>query len=181
MPQSLTVKRQIKTKLQRTVDSNSKVKSIGFRKRMKYRIGMWFNRRKISIKNTISNLELWYGSLKTIEGHFGSGVAAYFKFLRWLFILNLLLITMAFAFVTLPQILFNSIESVVLDENVSKLNQSRAVNINQHTFSVWDIFTGEVSQLSIFLVILLSLVSIHASLIARRPKGKTHPSSAHLN
>lgn len=146
MPQSIKVKRQIKSKLQRTVASNSKSKSIGFWKRTKYSIGMWFNRRKLSIKNTISNMELWYGSLKTIEGHFGSGVAAYFKFLRWLFILNLLLITMAFGFVTLPQILFNSVDSVA-DESVSNASTTpRAVNSNQQTFSVWDIFTGEVSR-----------------------------------
>lgn len=148
MPQSLTVKRQIKSKLQRTVESNSKSKSIGFWKRTKYSIGMWFNRRKISIKNTISNLELWYGSLKTIEGHFGSGVAAYFKFLRWLFILNLLLISMAFCFVTLPQILYNSVDPVLYES--SKLNESRAVDINQNGFNFWDVFTGEVSSRNFF-------------------------------
>lgn len=164
MPQSLNIKRQIKSKLQRTVDSNSKSKSIGFWKRTKYSIGMWFNRRKISIKSTISNLELWYGSLKTIEGHFGSGVAAYFKFLRWLFILNLLLITMAFGFVTLPQILFNSVDPVLYETN-SKLNESKAVNINEETFSVWDIFTGEVSRpffLNYFILILIQFMpSLH--------------------
>lgn len=159
MPQSLTVKRQIKSKLQRTVDSNSKSKSIGFWKRTKYSIGMWFNRRKISIKSTISNLELWYGSLKTIEGHFGSGVAAYFKFLRWLFILNLLLIIMAFCFVTLPQILFNSVDPV--------LNESKAVNINEQTFSVWDIFTGEVSSLFFLIILILMKIQFMLSLIIK--------------
>lgn len=159
MPQSLTVKRQIKSKLQRTVDSNSKSKSIGFWKRTKYSIGMWFNRRKISIKSTISNLELWYGSLKTIEGHFGSGVAAYFKFLRWLFILNLLLIIMAFCFVTLPQILFNSVDPV--------LNESKAVNINEQTFSVWDIFTGEVSSLFFLIILILIKIQFMLSLIIK--------------
>lgn len=163
MPQSLTVKRQIKSKLQRTVESNSKSKSIGFWKRTKYSIGMWFNRRKIAIKNTISNLELWYGSLKTIEGHFGSGVAAYFKFLRWLFILNLLLITMAFSFVTIPQILFNSIDPV-LYETSSKLNETRAVDINENGFSVWDVFTGEVSPSFFFFnLFFLMVIQIHAS------------------
>lgn len=159
MPQSLTVKRQIKSKLQRTVDSNSKSKTIGFWKRTKYSIGMWFNRRKISIKSTISNLELWYGSLKTIEGHFGSGVAAYFKFLRWLFILNLLLIIMAFCFVTLPQILFNSVDPV--------LNESKAVNINEQTFSVWDIFTGEVSSLFFLIILILMKIQFMLSLIIK--------------
>lgn len=50
-------------------------------------------------RNTVNRIELWYGSMKKIEGHFGSGVGTYFKFLRWLFSLNLLLMVMTLGFV----------------------------------------------------------------------------------
>lgn len=42
----------------------------------------------MQLHDLVTSMELWYSSLKTIEGHFGSDVAAYFKFIRWLFILN---------------------------------------------------------------------------------------------
>jgi transmembrane channel-like protein len=42
----------------------------------------------MAVKDLLYSFELWYQSLKVIEGHFGSGVATYFKFLRWLFTLN---------------------------------------------------------------------------------------------
>ena len=51
-------------------------------------------------------LELWRGSFKTIEGHFGSGVVSYFTFLKWLFMLNLAIFLLLFLFLVLPQILF---------------------------------------------------------------------------
>ncbi|KAK2190760.1 hypothetical protein NP493_69g00001 [Ridgeia piscesae] len=46
--------------------------------------------------------ELWSRSLKIIEGRFGSGVASYFKFLRWLFIVNSITFAIPFAFLILP-------------------------------------------------------------------------------
>ena len=37
-------------------------------------------------------------------GHFGSGVASYFIFLRWLFGINIVLTVMTGAFVVLPEV-----------------------------------------------------------------------------
>lgn len=50
-------------------------------------------------------MELWRNSLKKIEGNFGTGVVAYFQFLRWLMFLNLLIFSIIFAFIILPQLI----------------------------------------------------------------------------
>ncbi|CAI9572071.1 unnamed protein product, partial [Staurois parvus] len=44
----------------------------------------------------------WEMRIKKIESHFGSGVASYFIFLRWLFGINIVLTIMTGAFVVLP-------------------------------------------------------------------------------
>ena len=51
----------------------------------------------------LTKMELWRNSLKKIEGNFGTGVVAYFVFLRWLMILNLLIFFIIFVFIILPQ------------------------------------------------------------------------------
>ncbi|XP_033023290.1 transmembrane channel-like protein 3 [Lacerta agilis] len=47
----------------------------------------------------------WEMRIKKIESHFGSGVASYFIFLRWLFGINIVLTIMTGTFVVLPEIL----------------------------------------------------------------------------
>ncbi|TWW67053.1 Transmembrane channel-like protein 3, partial [Takifugu flavidus] len=46
----------------------------------------------------------WEVRIKKIESHFGSGVASYFIFLRWLFGINIVLSIMTGAFVILPEV-----------------------------------------------------------------------------
>ncbi|KAF4017878.1 hypothetical protein G4228_009838 [Cervus hanglu yarkandensis] len=45
----------------------------------------------------------WEMRIKRIESHFGSGVASYFIFLRWLFGINIVLMIMTGAFIVLPE------------------------------------------------------------------------------
>ncbi|XP_032751860.1 transmembrane channel-like protein 3 isoform X2 [Rattus rattus] len=47
----------------------------------------------------------WEMRIKKIESHFGSGVASYFIFLRWLFGVNIVLTVMTGAFVVLPELI----------------------------------------------------------------------------
>ncbi|XP_016521691.1 transmembrane channel-like protein 3 [Poecilia formosa] len=47
----------------------------------------------------------WEVRIKKIESHFGSGVASYFIFLRWLFGINIVLTIMTGSFVVLPELL----------------------------------------------------------------------------
>lgn len=54
----------------------------------------------------ITKMELWRGSLKKIEGNFGTGVVAYFLFLKWLIFLNLAIFLIIFLFIVVPQVWF---------------------------------------------------------------------------
>ncbi|XP_045416545.1 transmembrane channel-like protein 3 [Lemur catta] len=47
----------------------------------------------------------WEMRIKKIESHFGSGVASYFIFLRWLFGINIVLAAMTGAFIVLPELM----------------------------------------------------------------------------
>jgi len=48
-------------------------------------------RAKSSIAAGIRSMGLWEGHLKTFASHFGTDVTAYFLFLRWLFVANVLI------------------------------------------------------------------------------------------
>lgn len=88
---------------------------------------------KIAFHQLGSSTELWYNSIKTIEGHFGSGIATYFKFLRWLFIINTISCVVSILFVTMPQ----------------SLEQSHR---NETSFSLWDLLLGNVRTIGIIAV-----------------------------
>ncbi|KAF5289737.1 hypothetical protein FQA39_LY03654 [Lamprigera yunnana] len=127
MPQSLTVKRLIKKKLHCTIRKQSK--PISCFKGLQYNLSMKGSKIKNCLKSLTYSFELWYNSLKVIEGHFGSGVATYFKYFRWLFIMNFLIAIIVVTFIVFPQILYGHF-SVERDSTKS-------------SFGVGDIFTGE--------------------------------------
>lgn len=58
------------------------------------------------LKETYSKLELWRKDFKTIEGHFGTGVVAFFLFIKWLFYLNITICFFVLLFIILPTIIF---------------------------------------------------------------------------
>lgn len=86
---------------------------------------------KQNTRDVLFSMELWYNGIRLIEGHFGSGVATYFRFLRWLFIMNVIVSIVTLGFVVIPQALYTN-------------------NINNTTdsigFNFVDIFTGQVSK-----------------------------------
>lgn len=112
MAEPLTLKRMIKHNLVHSVSQNSKRVPLSTWKMMKYNLNIQFTKFAVAIKNLLYTLELWYSSLKTIEGHFGSGVATYFRFLRWLFLLNTAVFLISFGFVVIPLLLYRSHEPV---------------------------------------------------------------------
>jgi len=111
MAEPLRIKRTIKSHLVRSVSQNSK-RALSIWKMTKYNLSIFFTKLALAIKNLLYTLELWYSSLKTIEGHFGSGVVTYFKFLRWLFILNTTVFLISFGLIVIPQLLYRSHEPV---------------------------------------------------------------------
>merc|ERR1712142_1248787 len=52
----------------------------------------------------IYGINFWQGSIKSVEGLFGTGVGSYFRFLKWLFLLNIPIFLVCFSFVTIPQL-----------------------------------------------------------------------------
>ncbi|KAK6642957.1 hypothetical protein RUM43_004459 [Polyplax serrata] len=115
MTEYLTLKRSVKKKLTISIPPNTK--ALSFSKRLRYRMSIFCCKIPVIIKNFIGNFELWYSSLKVIEGHFGSSVASYFKFLRKLFLLNACIFILISFFVLIPQLLFRFIQFVDDGEN----------------------------------------------------------------
>lgn len=50
--------------------------------------------------------ELWKGHMKEVEGNFGTAVVSYFIFLRWLFLMNLVIFILWFGLVVIPQLVW---------------------------------------------------------------------------
>uniref|UniRef100_A0A1B0CGV5 Putative transmembrane channel-like protein 7 n=1 Tax=Lutzomyia longipalpis TaxID=7200 RepID=A0A1B0CGV5_LUTLO len=93
----------------------------------------------------LAKIELWKGSLKRIEGNFGTGVVAYFLFLRWMMFLNLGIFLIILAFVVLPQIFLTA--SAGDDECTIDVPNSTACCAEDYfngtsDFSVVDIIQG---------------------------------------
>uniref|UniRef100_A0A336LSF5 CSON002460 protein n=1 Tax=Culicoides sonorensis TaxID=179676 RepID=A0A336LSF5_CULSO len=133
LPQTLSVKREIRANLSKTVGRRSSSNATGdFYKRCKNYGKLLFTQIQRRIEHTGNRFEMWYDSLKTVEGHFGSSVGAYFRFLRFLYITNVIVAVFMIAFITVPQILFNLTDHPVIQNvTMSKGNEMRDILTNR--------------------------------------------------
>ncbi|XP_076827295.1 transmembrane channel-like protein 7 isoform X2 [Brachyhypopomus gauderio] len=70
-----------------------------------------FGRFREGVTTVLTEMALWRKATHKIGGHFGGGVQSYFLFLRFLVVLNLLSFLLMAAFVVIPSMVFNSINS----------------------------------------------------------------------
>ncbi|CAH1126454.1 unnamed protein product [Ceutorhynchus assimilis] len=89
-------------------------------------------------KRELTNMSMWFIpwelKIKEIESHFGSVVASYFIFLRWLFWVNIVIAIAIISFVTIPEIITADPEAVKERKFVLKEEQYNSTNF----LTLWD-------------------------------------------
>ncbi|XP_078604409.1 transmembrane channel-like protein 1 isoform X3 [Branchiostoma floridae x Branchiostoma japonicum] len=93
-----------------------------------------FKKIKRELSNFISIIIPWETRIKTIESYFGSVVASYFLFLRWLFWINIVLTIFTMAFVIIPELVAGYPYGAIPRKTVPKDELHRAAHIG----TVWD-------------------------------------------
>ncbi|XP_054730198.1 transmembrane channel-like protein 7 [Anastrepha obliqua] len=139
LPQPLCVKRLLKRKLAITIEQQTINKQDCSCCHNFTNTFISFLLRSWKLIGAISHsCEIWYDELKAIEGHFGCNVSSFFKFLRWLLMLNVLVLLCVFTFITFPQILYNAIATeVYLNETFLAENYTE-----RHSESATGLFTN---------------------------------------
>ncbi|XP_047116019.1 transmembrane channel-like protein [Schistocerca piceifrons] len=107
-------------------------------------IKRWQHTRR-ELDNLMNALIPWELRIKQIESHFGSVVASYFTFLRWLFWVNLVITVLLVAFVAIPEML--TADTRTAGERKEMLPRERRTATNLDT--LWD-FDGVLKYSPIF-------------------------------
>ncbi|XP_078251396.1 transmembrane channel-like protein 2-A, partial [Rhinoraja longicauda] len=87
----------------------------------------------------------WEMKIKEIESHFGSSVASYFIFLRWLYGINLVLFGLTFGLVVVPEMLMGLQYGTIPRKTVPRAEQPTAMD-----FSVLWEFGGYIKYSALF-------------------------------
>jgi hypothetical protein len=92
MPQNLAAKRIIRARLLRSINRRSHMSNNSARLRnFKFFPNLFLKKAKTWYRQAFKSFDFWYGSMKEIEGRFGSKLGVYFKILRYLVLLNIFL------------------------------------------------------------------------------------------
>jgi transmembrane channel-like protein len=90
MPQSLAAKRLIRARLLRSISRRSHLSSnsTSALRNCKFFPVIFLKKARSWYRQAFNSCDIWYGSMKEIEGRFGSKIGVYFKILRFLVMLN---------------------------------------------------------------------------------------------
>ncbi|XP_011179874.1 transmembrane channel-like protein 1 [Zeugodacus cucurbitae] len=144
LPQPLAIKRLLKRKLAISIEQHAIEETRCSWCHKLTNAFVSFLLRSWKLIGVISHsLEIWYDEIKTIEGHFGCNVSSYFKFLRWLLLLNLFVLLCIVSFVIFPQLLYNAIAND-MNLNETVLADKYARNATETAGELFiHLFTGE--------------------------------------
>ncbi|XP_061671556.1 transmembrane channel-like protein 3 isoform X2 [Syngnathoides biaculeatus] len=101
--------------------------------------GISWNKMLKKISRVLYNIVVvfipWEVRIKKIESHFGSGVASYFIFLRWLFGINIVLTIMTGAFIVLPELLAGAPFGTTRSKTIPKEHLASAQDLD----TIWSL------------------------------------------
>ncbi|XP_071635711.1 transmembrane channel-like protein isoform X2 [Temnothorax longispinosus] len=102
------------------------------------RVSIFITKKWQYFRRELINLQTWLipweVRIMEIESHFGSAVASYFTFLRWLFWINLVIAAILTAFVAIPEVL---IANVTLAGERKIMLKEEAVK-SKHLLTLWE-------------------------------------------
>ncbi|XP_054630731.1 transmembrane channel-like protein 2-B isoform X2 [Dunckerocampus dactyliophorus] len=97
-----------------------------------YAFKVMMTKKFIKFKRDFENFKTacipWERKIKEVESHFGSSVASYFIFLRWMYGLNLVLFGFMFGLVVLPEILMGLPYGSIPRKTVPREEQEKAMD-----------------------------------------------------
>uniref|UniRef100_A0A182K8Z7 TMC domain-containing protein n=1 Tax=Anopheles christyi TaxID=43041 RepID=A0A182K8Z7_9DIPT len=99
------------------------------------------------LANLATYLIPWESRIKEIESHFGSVVASYFTFLRWLFSVNIVISVLLVVFIMVPEEIYVDPEKAKCDIRKTMSRQELALTRNFST--IWE-FEGHLKYSPLF-------------------------------
>nr|XP_010590122.1 transmembrane channel-like protein 2 [Loxodonta africana] len=114
-----------------------------------YAYRMLMAKKWVKFKRDLGNFKTqcipWEMKIKDIESHFGSSVASYFIFLRWMYGVNLVLFGLIFGLIIIPEVLMGMPYGSIPRKTVPRAEEEKAMD-----FSVlWD-FEGYIKYSALF-------------------------------
>lgn len=102
---------------------------------------------KIHLGELNEKLTLWRGSLKKIEGYYGTGVVSFFLFLKWLIFLNIFISLIMMIFVILPTTYFKKLNATAINTS-NKVRDNSAVLLDQNVTNRSEVRTASIQTSS---------------------------------